>query len=191
MTITQYTVGWTGGRIGTGASVFHIGVSSPAGINWANVNTAFGAWYTALRTSVPNDVTWTFPFEVKTIDEATGALTGVASIPQRAPIVGTGTDAAWSAATGRVVKWSTGQVVGGRRLAGHTYIVPCTNNAFNEGSVNGTTIGTDGTAHAALIAALATESAPLVVWSRTHGAEALVTGGATLARPTSLRSRND
>jgi hypothetical protein len=191
MTITQYVVQWTGGRIGLGASVFHIGVSSPAGMNWANVNTAFGAWFTALRASTPNEVSWTFPFEVKTIDEATGALTGVFSIPQRASITGQDASTNWSSSSGRVVKWSTGAVVGGRRLSGHTYLVPSGGSAMSEGSVQNTIITSDGLAHAALISSLAAESAPLVVWSRAHGAEALVTGGATLARPSTLRSRND
>lgn len=191
MTITQYVVNWTGGRVGFGASVFMIGVSSPAGMNWANVNTAFGNWFTALRGSIPDNITITFPFEVKTFDEATGALTGVFSIPQRASITGSDASNAWSSSAGRVVKWSTGQVVGGRRLSGHTYIVPCGSNAFTEGSVSSSVITSDAAGHAALLAALATESAPLVVWSRKHGVEKLVTGGATLSRPTTLRSRND
>lgn len=191
MTISQYVVSWTGGRIGSGASVFHLGVSTPTGMDWAAVNTAFGNWYTAIRALVPNEVTWNFPFEVKTFDEATGNLTGVFPIPQRASIAGTDSTSVWSSSAGRVVKWSTGQVVGGRRLSGHTYIVPSSAAAFLEGSVAGTTITTDAAAHTALVAALAAQSAPLVVWSRKHGAEKLVTGGATLPRPSTLRSRND
>lgn len=191
MDISQYVVSWAGGRIGAGASVFNLAAPTPSAINWANINTAFGAWFTAIRGTVPDNISWTFPFEVKTFDEITGALVGVYAIPQRAGIAGSDGAAAWSAATGRVVKWTTGEVVGGRRLAGHTYIVPSSSAAFNEGSVTSGVITSDGAAHTALLAALLAESAPLVVWSRKHGAARLASGGATLPRTSTLRSRND
>ena len=113
------------------------------------------------------------------------------SIPQRASISGSDSSTTWSAPTGRIVKWSTGAVVAGRRLTGHTYLVPSSPSAFAEGSINTTVVLSDATAHAALITALAATTAPLAVWSRTHGQVGVVQGGATLSRPTVLRSRND
>lgn len=186
----RYKVGWTGGRIGAGVSVFNLGIAGAEPV-WASVNTAFRDWYQALAPSIPNDVILTFPFESESFDPATGELQEVVSIPQAASVQGTDSNTSWSASAGRVVRWSTGVVVSGRRLYGKTFIVPSGAGAFSEGSVNSGTRGTDQTAHAALLNALEFAQANLMVYSRTHGVAEAVQGGATLARPTTLRSRND
>lgn len=186
----RYKVGWTGGRIGAGVSIFTIG-AGPTEPTWASVNTAFRNWYTAIAPSVPNDVVWTFPFESESFNPSTGELETVVAIPQAASVAGGDNATGWAAPAGRMVRWSTGNVVAGRRLYGKTFIVPSSVLAFTEGSVNSATRGTDATAHTALVSALTAAGGELRVYSRTHGVAVPVTAGATQARPTTLRSRND
>jgi len=190
MTISEYRVQWTGGRIGEGFTVLHLGISG-AGVPMAPVNTAIRNWFTALRATIPDDVNWVFPTEMRQFDEATGTLESVLPIPQATGLAGSA-GGAYLSGVGRLVKWTTGSVVNGRRLVGHTYLVPSVASAGTDlGSISPTVITSDNVAHAALIAALAAESAPLVVWSRTGGTEAIVSSGSTLSRPTTMRRRND
>lgn len=186
----RYKVSWTGGRIGSGVSVFHVG-GATAVPDWTAANTAFRAWFNSIGTNMPNDVLFTFPSEVEKIDPATGALVEVVGIAAAASVQGSDASTQWSAPAGRLVKWTTGVVVGGKRQIGHTFIVPTAAGAFTEGSVSSGVRTTDATAHAALILALDNAQADLRVWSRKQGVSTHVTSGATLQRPTVLRSRND
>lgn len=186
----RYKVLWSGGRIGSGVSVFTIG-AGPTEPTWAAVNTAFRNWFTAIAVNVPNDVSWTFPVESESFNPMTGGLETVVPIPQAAGLVGGDASAQWAAPAGRMVRWNTGSVVGGRRLIGKTFIVPSAAGSFNEGSVTTGVRTADATAHTALLSALTAAGGELRIWSRKHGSAVPVTGGATLARPTTLRSRND
>lgn len=186
----RYKVGWTGGRIGSGVSVFVIGAGTTQP-TWSAVNTAFRGWFVALSSFVPNDVSWTFPVESESFNPSDGVLEEVVSIPQAAGLTASDAGTTWSAPAGRIVRWNTGNVVAGRRLIGKTFIVPSSGAAFSEGSIAGSVRTSDGTAHGALLTGLQAAGGELRIWSRKHGVAVPVTGGATLARPTTLRSRND
>lgn len=185
----EYSPQWTGSRIGNGATVLHMLGSDFTG-SAAAVTSAIRAWFQGMQSSIPDDVTISFPSEVFEKDAATGELLDVLTITPPATVTGS-FSSSYPANAGCVVKWSTGIVVNGRRLNGRTFLVPRAGIFTINGNVDGAVIAADATRHATLISALTAAGNPLGVWSRTHGTIREVSGGATLVRPSSLRSRND
>lgn len=185
----QYRYQWNGARIGQGLSVFNLlGTDFTGNINAAN--TALRTWFNTIRTGIPDDVTITPPSEVLQINDEDGVLQDVQGLTALGSVTGQST-AAFSANAGRVVRWNTPVVVGGRRLFGRTFIVPSVGVFNNTGNVDSTTITSDAAAHATLISSLATNGLPLGVWSRKNGSIHEVNNGVTLTRPSTLKTRND
>lgn len=193
MAIYRYTLQWTGGRIGTGATVLHFHGTGNDAAEWTAVGTNIRTWLVALAAKIPTDVRINFPTEVEMLDEATGELTEVIPVVPAAQVPGTGSSPDYAAPAGRIVRWSTPAVAAGRRLVGHTYLVPSSTSAYSGASISSSTLSTDNAAHSALLTALDTSPSNkiLVVWSRKHLTWGNVNGGATLARATTLRTRND
>ena len=190
MSVFEYTVQWTGGRIGLGFTNWHIHESGAD--NLAAISTAIRTWYDAVNNTIPNSITNTFPAEVKVLDESTGTLENAVPVTPLSPLTGGGSGT-YSANTGRLVRWNTGEVAGGRRITGRTFLVPNIGTAFDSsGSVAASTLSTDNTAHAALLAATQAGDFPqLVVWSKKNGSVHFIRQGVTLAKATTLRRRND
>lgn len=185
----EFVAQWNGSRIGTGFSVFHLLGSEFTG-SAAAVSTAIRTWFQGMQSTIPDDVTISFPSEVQEKDQATGALLDIVAITPAATVTGS-FSSSYPANSGTVTKWSTGLVVNGRRLNGRTFLVPRAGCFTVNGNVDGTVITADATRNATLITALTTAGNPLGVWSRTGGTIREVTSGATLVRPSTLRSRND
>lgn len=183
----QYRARWSGGRIGSGYSVFN--VDGAIGNDLQGVADEIRLWFSSRSSALPNDVTISFEAEVKELTVA-GNLISIGAVTAPGSVTG-GYSGDWSSSSGRVVRWTTADVVGGRRLIGHTFLVPSAQFTDSSGSVLAGTISADATAHAALIAGLSGNGTPLVVWSRRYATTGEVTLGQTLARPVSLRSRND
>jgi len=185
----QYRWSWQGGRIGQGLSVFNLlGSDFTGNINAAN--SAIRTWFNGLRTTIPDDVTISGPPEVLQVNDADGQLIDVQALTPVAAIVGSST-AAFASPAGRVVRWNTPVVLAGRRLIGRTFLVPSV-AVFNvTGSIDPATITADAALHAALVSTLQSNGTPLGVWSRKNGSIHEVSSGTTLARPTTLRTRND
>lgn len=133
-TIERYRVGWTGFTGSPGVSTFYFfGAVDPAG--------SLHAMFDAIKARFPNTVTWSFPAQGDTIDDSTGQLNGSFSSAGAASV--TGTDAGvYSAPSGAVIRWSTGTIIGGRRVSGHTFLVPLAGSAYQgDGTISTTPLG--------------------------------------------------
>lgn len=185
----EFRANWTGGRIGQGVTVFHFEEGNDL-FDANDVATAFRSWFNGMKTFIPDDVTITFPTELKKINPVTGDATEVRTVTPQAPVVGTDS-IVFAAPAGRIVKWQTNAFNAGRRLVGRTFLVPSSGCFTTSGSVSSSAITQDATHHSDLINDLAAADALLVIWSRKNGTTGVVASGATQERPTTLRSRND
>lgn len=183
----EYRAIWTGARVGTGYSVFHMDGGAPQPKQ--DIADEIRLWFSARAAALPNDITVNFDSEVKELSLA-GNLLDVHPVTPPTAVAGSNS-ANWSAASGRVVRWNTSTVNNGKRLIGHTFLVPSVEVYGNDGNVLPATIAADAPVHAALISGLSSNGTPLVVWSRRYAATGDVVTGTTLARPVSLRTRND
>ena len=184
----QYVVRWSGGRIGSGATVLNF-VSIAGGSAAQSIADATKAFIDARKASFPNEVTFTFSNEVLEL-ASDGTLIQVYNVTPPAAVVGTGATE-WVNGSGRMVRLTTGSVVAGRRLVGRVFLVPSLGISNTDGNVSAGTITADKAALVNLMAAVSASGSHLAVWSRTHALVAQVTSADTVSRPTTLRTRND
>jgi hypothetical protein len=121
-------------------------------------------FYNAISTLLPANVQLVFPNVIDTINESTGTLTGSFQVTQMAMVTSTQAAAAYSGASGAVVRWNTTGIWHGKRVTGRTYLVPLHGAAFQtDGSLAGTTLTTIGTAANAMCTAFGDT---MRVWAR-------------------------
>lgn len=185
----QYVAQWTGGRIGTGASVFHF-ESIGSGTAAQSLANAVRTCLQAVSGLFPTDVTIDFDSEVRELAND-GTLIDVYPVTTPLQVIGTGAGT-YANGVGVLVRHNTAVIAGGRRLLGRTFLVPVQGSAFaNTGDVNGSTVTTVNNAFAALRTSAAGTGADLAVWSRANTLTAPVTNSVCLGRPSTLRTRND
>lgn len=185
---SEYVVRWSGGRIGSGASVFHFAATASPTVAQAAA-TAIDAFFFAIRAQIPAGITLRGDAEVRVLN-ADGTLENVLTVTPGAAILGTGTGA-WANGIGGMVRWNTASVVNGRRLIGRTFIVPLRSGAFTSGELGGTALAEIQAAATALVGAMSGASAALQVWSRTNATVSEVISAQVPTRPSGLRTRND
>lgn len=186
--VAEFVARWSGGRIGSGATVWHLADVAAGGAATAVVG-AIQDWYDARKAAIPNDVTIRFDREIKIL-LPNGDLTGIVTVAEETPVVGT-YSGAWQNGAGRLVTTRTDAIAGNRRLQGRIFLVPSGGVQGDDGNILPATIAADNTAHNALLTTLNGASAPLVVWSKVHQVVAPVTSMQTQGRPVGLRTRND
>lgn len=157
-TLHRLIVNWSGPQVvGLAVNVLHFSGSDNAAPPVAAVRAA----YAGLASFLPSGVSISFPTSGDSINDTTGELTGTWTAPAAAPVAGSG-GANAAAGVGACVTWLTGGIVNGRRLRGRTFIVPCTNVAFDgTGRFAAATTSQLDTFAAAMQA-----SGPLAVWHR-------------------------
>ena len=153
----------------------------------------FRAFWDAVKSVFPNTWVLAVPSTGDVLNEDTGQITGAWSGPAQANVVGTGGVGAYLATAGAMVRWTTPQVVDGRRPIGKTYLVPAMTAIFSSsGTIGSSQIATIQAAATALVVALAGE---LKIYHRPkdgHGGVACtVTAGTAIAKQVVLRSRRD
>lgn len=142
---------------GPGYSVFYFGSLV------TDIGTDLNAFYTAIASHIPDNVTIKIPSSGKTLDDANGNLMGAWSGTPAADVVG-GNMGAYSAPVGLIVRWTTTGIVRNRIVKGRTFIVPLGSGVWDtDGSLSSTVISDAETAAAALVGSSASE---LLVWSR-------------------------
>lgn len=181
--IDRVEVTWTGLSGLPGVSVMYFIPGNPAPASLVT-------FFTAIQSVFPAGLSWTIPTSGDTIDDATGTLTGGWSTSGGGTVAASGA-AAHAAGCGAYVNWSTGSIVGGRRLKGRTFLAPLMNSAYdNAGTIvtgNLTTLQNAATALAV--------GDGLVVWHRptspggSDGIAALTISAQVPDQVTSLRSR--
>jgi hypothetical protein len=98
--------------------------------------------FAGLVNYLPNDVTIQVEATGDSIDSSTGALVGSWSAAPSAALTGVG-GANYSAVSGGLIKWGSSTYLSGRRLRGHTYLVPMadamydTTGELNSGTITG------------------------------------------------------
>lgn len=196
--VHQYRALWDTESGGSGFSVFH----AAQGLSQAQAQ----AWATSIRdmffaltsTIIPADVTISFPGEVLELNTATGELAAVVAVTPPTTCVGSATGA-YSAPSGGRIRWNTAGIVGGRRVAGTTFIVPLISSAYDDaGTLSASTMTTLSGASGTY---LATQPGVPVVYSRPFegadgiaprpGTEHVITSQGIPDRVAVLRSRRD
>lgn len=181
--LRKITAVWSGWAGGPGVNTFYV-------LGGSSHLVEFTAFYNTFEASLPSGVAVTLEETGVIVDEVTGDLTG--GWTEEAGTAAAGSDTGgFAAGVGCTVQWRTASILNGRRVIGHTYLVPIGRSCYQ----------TDGTIAEANRASfqdaadtlLADLDESLVVWHRpvsgAGGAAALVTSAAVPDRPAILRSR--
>jgi hypothetical protein len=202
MLIDRHRVNWNGFVGEPGVSTFYCVSTFP-------MNAALHSFFDAIKAYLPADVHINFEASGDILESTTGALTGTWVDAASPAVVGTDTSG-YSAVSGALMRWVTNAVVSGRRLLGHTYLVPFgAGNYDTSGQVSSTAVTALTAAGVGLSGGL---SGTMLIWERprlaraaytdrrgvTHpavtargGSAAAVQTAACRAEVTELRSRRD
>lgn len=136
---------------------------------------------------IKNSLTWDIDTDVEVIESSTGNIVSVVGV---SPASGTGGDSGdmLPPATQALIRWRTGDFVGGREIRGKTFVPAITENQSTAGQPAGTLITALENAAAALVGS---PNAQLVVYSRKNKAFATVSSGSAWGQFAVLRSRRD
>jgi hypothetical protein len=196
-------------RVSWGGFVGGLGVSTFYATSAGTLVPQLRSYFSGMAGLFPTDVGISVLSEGDEIESTTGELTGGWSTASVA-VVGGSASGGYSAVSGGLAKWGTATVLSGRRLKGHTYLVPLSSSQY----------GTDGSLTSVCAAAIASAGASLVAaaagnmllyqrpriaaaaWTdqRGHvhpavvargGGYGPVTTGTSRAKVTELRSRRD
>lgn len=169
----RHRVNWSGFVGGPGVSTFYCVSSFPmnAHLNWL---------FAALSSFLPTDVHLTFDPTGDTIESTTGALTGTWSDTASAAVDGTNS-AAYSAVSGALIRWVTNAVLSGRKLRGHTFLVPFAGDTYDtSGQISSTNVALITGAVQALATAM---SGTMLIWERPRLARAAYTDRRGVTHP--------
>lgn len=169
--LNRVRVEWTGtGTIGTGLSTFYFEAGATGFI--ADLTTFFNA----IKSAVPNDVTWTINNGGDVLDPSDGSLAGTWTDGTSTSIIA-GSGGNWAAGVGCRFKWRTGGTFLGRRVVGSTFIVPLDGSLYDAtGTIDNTTRTTFLAAAAALLAG---QTGDWTIWSRPNEVGAFATSAVT------------
>lgn len=148
-------------------------------------------WFTfcsAAATSIPSGVIVALNNVVTLVDPVSGSPTGTVGVSP-ASITGTSTADFLPRYVQGLVRWRTGEYIGGREIRGRTNI-PLRPESINTaaGTPDPAFLTSQDTKAAALIASA---TSTLVVWSKKNGSWSIVTSGGTWNQWSVLRSRRD
>lgn len=153
----------------------------------AQAHAAVTAFWTSMRDFISSSLTMRVEGEIAIIDSDTGEQTGSASV--------TGTTVTGAQATNNLppatqglIRWRTGNFVGGRRLQGRTFIPGVTVALSSNGEPSGDYIAKMQDSANALIAAA---SVDLLIFSKTKFVAQPVLSASPWSRFAVLRSRRD
>jgi len=181
-TIFRNRVRWTGAPGLPGLSTFYFNEAGHTG----NLRTFFEA----VKSLIPQTITFTYDAFGDTLDDTTGTINGSWADSTVAATVGTG-GVNYEAPTGLLIQWRTNGIVNGRRVNGATFIVPTKSI-----TLTGAPVAVDVATVQAAADALWTATTPhFLVWSRPTASRSGSSFpiGAAKCQPyfTVLRSRRD
>lgn len=194
MALYRVKARWTGFTGSPGYSIFHFDIATtPNPTDAELVAGEVRSLFAALAIRLPAAVKIQVESAVEVIDETSGQLSDVVTIPQPAAVQGTGTGG-FSAATGACITWTTGGVRNGRRVKGRTFLVPLSSmNYDTDGTLTAPAL-TDIQAAADLLVA---DQLGFGVYARPDDAKGLpgdvfiVTGARVADKTAVLTSRRD
>lgn len=148
---------------------------------------AVGTFWGAVDALMDSSVTWLTNADVETVDAATGQVTAVTATTPAAGSGGGGASGLPIAAQG-LVRWRTGDYVGGREIRGRWFIPGLAIGSNTDGVITPASVTIMQNAATALINDADTI---LNVWSRAHNTARAVTSGSAWNQFAVLRSRRD
>lgn len=145
-------------------------------------------FFDSIKALLPAAVNITFA-EAAQIFDLQQQLTGEVAFTPPTGIQGTAAGT-FASPVGMVVNWTTGSIVGGRKVRGRTYLVPAAASAFSSA---GQPVGTSVTTVTTAANALAAGTPALTIASKTPTSFGLssVVGASVPVRAAVLRSRRD
>lgn len=185
-TIARIPVTWTGGTGGAGVSTFYSDATGtiPTG--------ALNTFFTALKSFIPSNITWTIPSSGDVFSDSSGALVSSWSLGTPATIACTGSPSSYAGASGVVIRWNTAGIANNRRVRGRTFFVPVVAAIYDSGSIVGSQLASFQTAANALVASAGTD---LRIWHRpvagAGGSSHAITSALAPDLAAVLRSRRD
>lgn len=155
--------------------------------------TALRTFWDAVKANFPNTMTIQVPNSGDTINETNGQITGAWSGPAQTSVIGTGGVGGYLSTAGAMVRWTTPQVVDGRRPIGKTYLVPAVLGIFDSaGTIATASLNAYQAAATALITAYAGE---FKIFHRPNtkgvGVACTITSATIPDKQVVLRSRRD
>lgn len=188
MPLNRVRVAITGVSGLPGVATFHVGTS-------ITDQSALRTFWDSIKATFPNTMIVTVANTGDVINEDNGQITGAWNGAIQANVVGTGGAGSFMSAQGPMVRWSTPQVVNGRRPIGKTFLVPAVTAILSaSGTIGGATQTIIQNAATALIVALGGE---LKIYHRPsgsppHGGVACtITAASVSTKSMVLRSRRD
>jgi hypothetical protein len=148
---------------------------------------AVGTFWNSVDALMEASVVWTTLVDVEQVVPTTG---NVVAVEATTPVAGAGAGATTGlpTLTQGLVRWRTGDYIGGREVRGRWFIPGLATTANNDGNLAATATTTINNAAAAL---LADPDAVLVIWSRKNLSEHPVSSGSVWNQFAGLRSRRD
>lgn len=131
MEILRLTARWTGFNGAPGYTNFHFAGGGGFISDVGQVATRTREALQNLSLALPSDVSISLTGEAQRLDSDTGLLEGYESFTPPSAVNGQVTGG-YSAASGAVVNWSTGDVRFGRRIRGRTFIVPLGGSMYQD-----------------------------------------------------------
>jgi hypothetical protein len=181
--VTTETIGAPGGPYYTN---FHF-AGDTEGEAEAALDAVEGFW-TALQNEVSTLAEGHVLGDVVNINAATGEIDNVFSLTERVINFGGGEQLPW--ATQGLIRWRTGDFVGGREIRGRTF-VPAPTAEYDSGGQPLPVYQTDVMAAVTPFLTAAAGAGGLVVYSNTHNQASLVSAGSVWNQWAILRSRRD
>lgn len=187
--ILRHTAVWTGSPGLPGYTQFYQSFSGAPGTAAQTGQDLFAAFFTALASLVPEEVTVTVDPVYRVINDVTGAITSEGTVGSpKDPLTGTYTGE-WSRQVGVMVEWTTGLFLNRRRFRGRTFLVPLGASAATDGTLPDGTLATVRAAAAGIV----TSGYGFLVWHRpvagAGGISQPITGAVVRDHAAVLRSR--
>ncbi len=171
--LDRHRVTWTGFIGSPGLSTFYCNAGYA-------LNAPLHYFLNSIAGVFPNDVNLQVEPAGDTIDSATGALIGTWADTAQSLITGTsGVD--YSAVSGGLVQWGTNTFLSGRRLRGHTFLVPLGGSQYDASGqvINASVVNISAAAQAFVAATLG----EFELWQRPRLAESAYTDRRGVVHP--------
>jgi hypothetical protein len=158
--VREILINWTTAAGGGQVSVMNFLEVTPV----ADQRAALAAALAELEPLLATTTTWTVATTGREWDDATGALTGAWAEGTPYTDAGSAADQAPDAAQA-LIRWQTGNIVGGRFLQGRTFIPGLGESSFSGGNLGGSSLGWAQ----AFADSLITDAVQFAIWHRPVG----------------------
>lgn len=179
VSLCQHRVQWSVPKGGVGVSTFYYNNSDGPHPELLK------AFFEAIKTIIPSQVTITYPGNGNVMDVATGNTIGTwsATAPSASTMTGI---AGYAGGAGAVVNWHTGIYTAGRELKGKTFLVPVVGGQYD---ADGTFIPAALTTMRTAADLLHGGTNPIWVYSKTNHTAAACNGSVIPDEVMTLKSR--